>query len=134
MKLPANIKIFGDVNYRGPCPQEGAEQMTVFNRIRRHPVGALAIHPKNEGKRTKAQMDKDKALGLTTGASDVIIPANPSFICELKRRDHTKSKITQEQIDYLTLAQKHGALVCIALGADAFQEAFDIWLARMGMN
>jgi len=67
---------------------------------------------------------------MTTGAADIIIPGNPSFVCELKRRDHTKSTLDPEQAKYLEQAQAAGAFVCIALGADAAMEAFRDFLAR----
>jgi len=73
---------------------------------------------------------KEKAEGMTTGAADIIIPGNPSFVCELKRRDHTKSTLDPEQAKYLEQAQAAGAFVCIALGADAAMEAFRDFLAR----
>jgi hypothetical protein len=65
---------------------------------------------------------------MTEGASDIIIPGCPAFVCELKRRDHTKSKWQDGQLEYLETAQKAGAFVCVALGADAAMEAFEEWL------
>lgn len=129
MKFLNEIKVYGDQSYRGPCPSENVEQVTFFNRIRKLDVGLIAIHPKNEGKRTRYQMDADKAKGLTPGASDIIIPGNPAFVCELKRRDHTKSKWQPGQQQYLITARDHGAFVCVALGADAAMEALKEWLA-----
>lgn len=70
MKIPDWLPCYGDRSYRGPCPQEGAEQVTFFNRLRKeHPDtwGRLAIHPKNEGKRRGGQFQqlaRDKAMGL----------------------------------------------------------------------
>ena len=66
---------------------------------------------------------------MVKGAADVIIPASPAFVCEIKRRDHTKSQWQDGQQEYLNAAQKAGAFVCVALGADAAWEAFDDWLA-----
>ena len=132
MKLPNDIKVCGDVEYRGACPAENVEQVTFFNRIRRkYPdtYGALALHPRNEGRRTLLQAAHQKAEGMTTGATDIVIPASPPFVCELKRRDHTKSTIHQEQLAYMRAAQQTGAVVCIALGVDAAWEAFEEYVA-----
>jgi hypothetical protein len=87
----------------------------------------IAVHVKNEGKRRKGQINWDKAQGMVTGASDIIIPGCPSFVCELKRRDHTKSKISKKQIQYLEAAQSNGSWVCIALGWEAAFEAVKEW-------
>lgn len=127
MKFPPDIPVYGDVAFRGDCPSENLEQVTFFARIRRkYPDtwGVLALHPRNEGERSFRQAAHQSAEGMTTGASDIVIPGKPSFVCELKRRDHTKSKITEEQIKYLRAAKKMGAFVCIALGVDAAEQAF----------
>ena len=127
MKIPSDIEVYGDIQYRGKCATESAEQATFFNQLTPN-LRRLAIHPKNEGKRTHAQAARDKAQGLNTGASDIIIIGAPTFICELKRRDHTKSKITDAQIDFLLNAQAAGAFACIALGYESAMLALDEWL------
>ena len=73
-----------------------------------------------------------KAEGMVTGAVDIIIPTSPPFVCELKRRDHTKSTISEDQLEYLYAAEEAGAFACIALGADAAQEALEAYLASAG--
>ena len=130
MKLPPDIPIWGNVEFRGNCPKETLEQVTFFGRLRRsHPktYGILALHPRNEGQRTHLQAAKEKSEGMTTGATDIVIPASPAFVCELKRRDHTLSKLADVQLDYLRAAQAAGAYACIALGVDAAWEAFEDW-------
>lgn len=135
MKIPDWLPCYGDRSFRGPCPQEGAEQVTFFQRLRRgYPksYGMLALHPKNEGKRRGGQFQqlaRDKAMGLSPGASDIVIPGAPAFVVEMKRRDHTKSRWQPGQLEYLEAAQEAGAFVCVALGADAAMEAFHDWLA-----
>lgn len=127
MILPANIPIYGDTSWRGVCPTENAEQVTFFAAIRKTPMGRVALHIKNEGKRRHGQVSWDKASGLVKGASDIMIPGAPSFVCELKRKDHTKSRISEEQIAYLENAQSLGAFCCVALGWEAAWEAVEEW-------
>lgn len=130
MKRPADIPVFGDWSYRGDCPKEVAEQITFINRIRtKYPdsYGAVIVHNRNEGKRTMAQIQREKMEGLTTGAPDISIPAKVSFLCELKRRNQVLSAISDKQLSYLRTAQKLGAFVCVALGCDAAEAAFDEW-------
>lgn len=124
MILPKGIKIFGDTDFRGDCPGETPEQITAIGLIRKTTIfGDIVIHPKNEGKRTKMQQAADYAKGMTVGASDIVIPCSPAFVCELKRKDHTKSSISNEQVKFLLTAQKLGANACIALGHEAVLEA-----------
>lgn len=132
MKLPSDIRIYGNTEYRGDCPNENVEQVTFFARIRRkYPDtwGVLALHPRNEGRRTHFQISHQKAEGMTPGASDIVIPGNPAFVCELKRRDHTKSSWQADQEKYLRTAQQMGSFACVALGVDAAEEAFNEYLA-----
>ncbi len=111
--------------YRGKCPVESAEQITVINYIR--DICPNVIHPRNEGKRTYNQTTKQKAEGLTVGASDIIIPGNPAFVCELKRKDRTKSRVEPDQVDYLRESLQLGSFGCIAYGHEAAIEAFKEW-------
>ena len=125
-----SVEVFGDTSWRGKCPTETVEQVTFFGRLRRqYPEtwGRLAIHPRNEGKRTAQQTMRAKAEGMTAGTSDIVIPGRPAFVCELKRRDHTQSKWEPGQPDYLETAERAGCFVCVALGADAATEAFELW-------
>lgn len=124
---------YGDLTFRGKCPKEEQEQITFFNRLRsQYPDtwGLLAIHPANEGQRKGvnfAYLNKQKAMGLTAGSSDIIIPASPSFICEMKQRDATQSRWQDGQIEYLTAAKEAGSFACVAFGVDAAWEAFNDW-------
>lgn len=125
-----SVKVYGDTSWRGKCPTETVEQVTFFGRLRRqYPEtwGRLAIHPRNEGKRTAQQTQRAKAEGMTAGTSDIVVPGMPAFVCELKRRDHTQSKWEPGQLDYLETAERAGCFVCVALGADAATEAFEEW-------
>lgn len=133
MLLPNDIKVYGDTSYRGACPKETLEQVTFFGRLRRsYPdtLGLIAFHVRNEGKRNHLEAATHKAEGLTTGAADIIIPGAPTFVCELKRRDHTQSSISDQQLAFLRAAQAAGSVVCIALGVDAAWEALHAYLER----
>jgi len=131
MRFPKWLTVFGDKSYRGDCPREAAEQVTFIQWLRRtYPdtLGAIAVHVRNEGKRTHGQAWHQKAEGMTAGAPDVIIPTSPPILIELKRRDHTKSRWQEGQQEYLKAAQDAGAFVCVALGADAAIEALQAYL------
>jgi len=131
MHLPKSIKIYGDISYRDKdCRSEPMEQKEFFGFLKEHRphLFAVAIHPKNEGLRDYRQAASEAVLGaLNTGASDIIIPSRITFVCEMKRMDHTKSSITKPQIKYLEAAQSLGAFCCIALGSAAAWEALMDW-------
>ena len=127
MIFPTWLPVYGDQSFRGKCPTEDAEHVTIINLIRKTDYGPLLIHPRNEGKRTANQAAWEKARGMSGGASDLIIPASPAFLCELKRADHTKSHWQDGQIEYLGAAKDVGAFVCVALGHSGAWEAFQAW-------
>jgi len=131
MKFPSWLTIYGNKKYRNKnCPTEQQEQMTFFSTLRiEYPeLGVIAYHQRNEGKRGYKQTSLHKAEGMVTGASDIIIPGRPAFICELKREDHTLCKLSPEQIKYLEIADRYKAYVCVALGHKAALHALEDWL------
>ena len=137
MKFPNWLNVYGDIKFRGDCPSETAEAVTFFAKIRREypdSYGLIATHIRNEGKRTFHQTMKQQSEGMTKGAPDIIIPGNPTFICELKRQDHTKSSWQDGQQEYLEAAQKAGAFVCVALGYKAAYEAFIYWKDKNNLH
>lgn len=138
MKFPEWLPVYGDTSFRGKCPLESLEQVSVFNRLRREypdDWGVLAFHPRNEQLLSGGQfsaMVKHKAEGMTPGVVDLIIPARVPLVMEIKRCDHTLSKWQPGQIPYLKAAQTAGAFACVALGAVGAWEAFGVWRAKHG--
>lgn len=131
MKFPPWLRVHGDQTYRGDCPKEEAEQITFINWLRREypdTLGALVVHVKNEGKRTAQQAALDRANGMTTGASDILICCSPPIVMEIKRRDHTKSSWQKGQQEYLETAENMGAFACVALGAEGAKMAIQEYM------
>jgi hypothetical protein len=131
MKFDSKLKVYGDRNYRGDCPTETAEMVTFFGWLRKaHPesYGKVALHIRNEGQRTYRQTARQKSEGMVAGAADIVIPGNPTFVCEMKRLDHTRSSWQKGQREYLAAASDCGAFVCVALGWEAARQAVEEWL------
>ena len=127
MKFHPEIPVYGDTSFRGSCPTEAAEQATFFNQLPPD-LRAIALHIRNEGKRSNNQMARQRAEGgFVKGAADIIIPGCPTFVAELKRRDHTKSKWQAGQVEYLLACKRQGAFVCVCLGWEAGMEAVNEW-------
>lgn len=128
-KIPQSITIFGDTSWRGACPVESAEQISFLKllRIEFPELADIAVHIRNEGKRTKRQGYQQKQEGMNTGASDIVIPCCPPILIELKRRDHTKSSISDKQIKYLIDSHNQGAFACVACSAIGAIEAVRAW-------
>lgn len=132
MNFPKGIHIYGDKNFRGKCPLEKHEAQTFFALLRNvYPsIGLIATHQRNEVKLAGGwrQANAWKREGMVTGAADIFIPGMPSFVCEMKRKDHSKSEITEAQVDYLMACKAQGSFTCIALGADAALQAVQRWM------
>jgi len=140
MKFTDTMPVYGDRSFRGKCPNENIEQSSFFAKIRREypdSYGLIAVHPRNEGLVKNGQfhaMNKHKLEGMTKGASDIVIPGAPSFVCELKRQNHTLSKWQEGQLEYLQAARNVGSFVCVALGAVAAWDAFVDYLNAKAMH
>ena len=128
------IPIYGDLEFRGKCPTETAEQISFLSLLRRDfpELAEIAVHIRNEGKRTKRQGAQQKMEGMNTGASDIVIPCEPPILIELKKHDHTASKTSSDQVKYLFRARKLGAFACYALGAAGAMEAVRAWHTKYG--
>jgi len=120
----SEIKIY-DSGFRGECPKEVMEQITFVNIVRK--TYPNITHIRNEGSRTFNQAAKQKAEGMVKGASDIIIPASPAFVCEFKRKDKTKSKVSKEQMAYLEQSAALGAFSCVAYGYEQALLALKDW-------
>ena len=132
MKIPDWLACYGDINYRGECSREGAEQLTFFSQLRRHHphLAPIVFHPRMEGERTKGQADWQKADGsIVKGVSDVIGIGHPMLVLELKRKDKTKSVWQPGQLSFLESSHKRGAFTCLALGYEAALKAIQDWEA-----
>lgn len=131
MRFPDWLPVYGNPAFRGDCPSESADQITAFGMIKeRWPeLHRIAIHPKNEGKRSYGQVHYERQMGgINTGASDIIIPTCPPLIIEMKRSDHTKSRWQPGQLDYLKACQDLGSFVCVALGWRGVVESVEHYL------
>jgi len=128
-RIPKNIKIFGNKNFRGICPSEHVEQRNFFQilKIKYPKLHKIAMHIKNEGNRTYGQFLYDAKQGLNVGCCDIIIPCVPSICIEMKRIDQLKSKTTQLQIEYIQNVIEQGGFGCFCLGADAGLEAIEYY-------
>ena len=129
MKFHKDLKVYGDLSYRNKNDfSENTHVQGFVNQVRKKMPHALITHIKNEGKRTKAQIDFDKSMGMTQGFCDIIILGNPVFCLEMKKADHTLSKWGDGQEEFLLNAQAAGCFSVLALGAEAALIAFDDWL------
>ena len=130
----AGLVVYGDPDWRGKCPLEAAEAVSFFCQLRAEfpELAKVATHIRNEGKRAKRQGYQHQQEGMNTGASDVIIPVCPPIVMDMKRRDHTLSSISKEQVDYLVAAASGGAFTGVALGASGSMEMVRAWVDKHG--
>lgn len=136
MKIPNWLKTYGNTDFRGDCPREDAELITFFNELKRiYPhLEKISIHPDNEGLIVGTAHNahiKQKAKGaIKKGASDIVIIGSPTFVCEMKRQDHTKSQWQDGQLEFLELSHNNGAFACVAFGYVAALKAVEDWISK----
>lgn len=129
MIIDKRIRCYGDLNHRNhKAPKEDQEAQTLVNQVRKKYPHVLFMHIKNEGKKTKAQADFDRSMGMMAGASDFIFLGVPPMALELKRQDHTLSKWQPKQQEFLIAAQEQGMFTAVCFGWQAGMEAIEDWL------
>ena len=129
MKTPAWLPKFGDLPKSTSNPAEGYVLSSLISRIRndyQSSYGLVAFHVKNESRRTMGQIRADKAKGLTKGVSDLIVIGNPTLCMEIKKDN--SCRFEDGQLEFLQQAQKGGAFVCLAIGYQGAEDAFEYWL------
>ena len=133
-----NIQIFGNTDFRDKnCPSESQEQITFFNEIKTRcpmPYGKIAFHQRNESRRSYRQAAWHKSEGLIKGVPDIIIPGKVTFLCELKRQDHTLCRISDHQLEYLENCRLLGSFCCIALGYKQALLAVNSWIDMFNLK
>lgn len=126
MVISPNIRVYGDLSYRGACATEDSECQTIINQCKKRYPDLMIVHIKNEGKRTKAQMDEAKAMGFIKGASDYMLVGNPVGYMEVKRKNYSH-KLSKEQEVFLIEAEKRGAFTGMVLGWEAALDFIEDW-------
>lgn len=129
MIINQKIPTYGDMSFRDKkCSIEDTESQTVVNQVRKRYPHILFTHIKNEGKRTKAQADFDRSMGMLNGVSDFVFFGNPMLCLELKRSDHTMSHWQPNQQEFLLEAQKQGCMVAVCFGWKGALECVEEWI------
>jgi len=121
--------------YRGECRSETCEQIDCMGWLEHnHPERfALCFHTPNETKASAQYMQKRQKMGVKPGVPDVIDLAGPvPGLFELKRLDRAKSKLSNEQRDFLTAADARGHFTAVCYGFSAFKEAYAEFLRLHG--
>lgn len=136
------IEIFGDANWRGDCPLEDADTITICNHIRQAHGGRFeksVLHVMNE-KHRKDKADFRQLLAerkkgaIITGWSDVCVTGWPTLFMEVKRKDLSLSKLPQVEIDFLVANQNNDAWVFVVPGWEAGIACFENWYQQNYCN
>lgn len=127
--IPESIPVFGDTSWRGECAKETPTMTGGMQLIRQHypEFDGIMIHVRNEDDGGARKGKKLNQEGRETGAADVVIMCCPPIAMEVKRQDHTLSKIGKNQIKFLVKSQRQGAFSCVAVGALGMLEAAKAW-------
>jgi len=105
---------------------ETALQCTIVQHLQaRGMPGLVFFHCPNGGYRTKAEAGILKAMGVRPGVSDLILlHQNKTFALELKSQG---GRATEEQMAFLSEADRAGAFTALATGVDAALATLEAW-------
>lgn len=135
------IDVYGDHSFRGECSLEDSCLASFFAWVRyQYPqYHDLIFHCETEFNPTSATSyayhAKSTAKGRLDGLADIVcLPIKsgaPAFVCELKRKDISKSLASKKRKEHfhtqllrLQSQKKSGAFAIVALGLDAAKAAF----------
>lgn len=136
------IPVYGDSTLRDPCKKEDPELASFHQWVKyNYPqLEHMCFHVPNEWTATTKSggqyqhAARMKNMGVKPRLADWIClgaNGNPPFLCEMKRRNIQLSLSSRErkihfieQCDLLHKQMLSGAVVCVALGADAAKAAF----------
>lgn len=127
-QLSSGILVF-DSGYRGNCPKEETDQIAYGLWMQHRFPDALWFHVPNEtGTKSGPQfIEKRRRMGVRSGISDnVILTHGVNHKCamiEAKRRDKTKSRLSQAQRVILESVAEEGHFAAIAYGLDELKKA-----------
>lgn len=127
-QLDSGIWVF-DSGYRGECPKEETDQMAYGMWMRYRFPNAIWWHTPNEtGTSARVQfIEKRRKMGVTPGIGDnTIITRGANHrvaMIEAKRRDKTKSRLSQVQRVILESVADEGHFAAIAYGLDELKRA-----------
>lgn len=123
------IRIY-DSGYRGDCRTERPEQIDAiswlsFNHPDRIP---LIFHCPGETKANAQHMQMRAKEGVRAGVPDIIDLGVTVGLFEMKRMDRTKSKVSKEQLAFLSNSSAAGHFVAICYGFEQFKIAYNDYL------
>lgn len=123
------IRIY-DSGYRGECPSEMVEQINSVGWLEKHYPDRwpLIFHYPAEVKAKPQYMAIRRKCGVKPGISDIIDFGAIRGAFELKRLDKTKSKVSNEQIEFLESVDASGGFAAIVYGYEQFLLAYSEYI------
>ena len=108
--------------------RETAEHLTFVSYIHNHYPCLPLVHIKTRALSLGDRLSLTRAWeALCKGASDIIILHKVPFVMEIKRKDLSRSVVSDDQIEFLNNCDSLGCFTCIALGHQAAIAAFNEW-------
>lgn len=119
-------------NHRATCRSERCEQIDAVGWLERnHPDRwPLIWHTPNEARASPQHMQMRRKEGVKAGVPDIIDATGPiTGFFEMKRQDSSKSRVSEEQREFLQAAADRGHFCAVCYGFSAFKEAYADFLA-----
>lgn len=104
------------------CPSENQESYALKKWADYHPICSKSlIHIKNGGSlKSRIEGANFKRAGVKAGVSDYFLPypvnSYHGLWLELKRRERSSSKVSEDQHNWLILMASFGYAICVAYG------------------
>lgn len=123
--------VYWDDEEKGDCRHEVSEQIDAMAWLKEFYPEArrLTFHVPNESECQPNHRISLQQQGVTSGVSDIVTLWGTGAVFEMKRAIKSKSPVSKEQREFLSLSHQQGKFAALCYGASAFKQAWVDYLA-----
>ena len=123
--------IYWDDEAKGDCRHEVSEQIDAMAWLKEFYPDArkVTFHVPNESDSKPQHRASLQQQGVTSGVSDIVTLWGTGAVFEMKRAIKSKSSVSKEQREFLSLSHQQGKFAALCYGASAFKQAWLDYLA-----
>lgn len=123
--------VYWDDEAKGDCRLEVSEQIDAMAWLKEFYQDArkVTFHVPNESDSKPQYRTSLQQQGVTSGVSDIITLWGAGAVFEMKRAIRSKTSVSKEQREFLSLSNQQGKFAALCYGASAFKQAWLDYLA-----
>ncbi len=122
--IPAGVLV-QDANSRALKASEAATQRAIIRRLAT--LGIVALHVRNEGRRSDMEKLRAVADGMMPGFPDLILIGTHGRVGFMEVKSAT-GRLSPQQRDSIAMLHRRGQLVAVARDEDCAEDVVGLWM------